>query len=322
MKAVRISDADYPARLRHISSPPQTLYYEGEIPGMDKPAVAIVGSRACSSYGMEMAKIYAHYLASHGVYIISGMARGIDGEAQRSALLAGEKSFGVLACGVDICYPRSNYALYEGLIKQGGIVSEHPPGTQPLSVFFPSRNRIISGLANLVLVVEAKEKSGTGYTVRMALEQGREVYAIPGRVTDPMSKGCNRLIAEGAGMAECPEVVLEAANHAWQMEKMDEDVLNHTREISMAKKNARAHVQKAKREEYIIPALYERIKGLSGCEQNIITYLLQKERTVDELLDHFSQVYSSVSELLICLLQMEQKGYIENIGGFYFSKVV
>ena len=199
----------YPERLCYIPDAPQKLYYEGELPGNNVHSVAIIGARECTEYGRSMARIFAEALAKKGVYIISGMATGIDGIAQRSALEAGGKSFGVLGCGTDICYPRSNQGLYEDLKKKGGLISEYLPGTLPKRENFPRRNRLISGLADIVLVIEAKEKSGTGITVNTALEQGKDVFAVPGRVGDAMSAGCNRMISEGAGIALSPDILLQ-----------------------------------------------------------------------------------------------------------------
>ena len=173
------------------------------------PAAAIIGARLASGYGREQARRFARRLASRGITIISGMARGIDGIAQKAALDAGGRSYAVLGCGVDICYPEENRELYDRLLQEGGIISEYPPGTYPEARLFPQRNRIISGLSDLVLVIEARKKSGTLITVDMALEQGREVYALPGRVSDSLSDGCNRLIRQGAGAATCPEDILE-----------------------------------------------------------------------------------------------------------------
>ena len=151
------------------------------------PAAAIIGARLASGYGREQARRFARRLASRGITIISGMARGIDGIAQKAALDAGGRSYAVLGCGVDICYPEENRELYDRLLQEGGIISEYPPGTYPEARLFPQRNRIISGLSDLVLVIEARKKSGTLITVDMALEQGREVYALPGRVSDSLS---------------------------------------------------------------------------------------------------------------------------------------
>lgn len=202
---VPLWDDDYPERLRRIPDPPAALYGIGRFPAetgeKQRKVVAVVGARAASAYGQEMADYFGRGLAKEGVTVVSGMARGADGIAQTAALRAGGFSVAVLGCGVDVCYPPENKSLYDMLRDRGCIVSEYPPGTQPHAHLFPPRNRIISGLSDLVLVVEAREKSGTLITVDMALEQGRDVFAVPGRITDICSRGCNRLIGNGAGAA-------------------------------------------------------------------------------------------------------------------------
>lgn len=199
----------YPWRLKRIPDRPYALYYAGTLPQEEKKAVALIGARDCTAYGRYMAGQFGTAFAKADVQVISGMARGIDGVGQAAAIGAGGYSLGVMGCGVDICYPRENRPLYEKLLAAGGVCSEYPPGTAPRGIFFPPRNRIISGLCDALLVVEAREKSGTLITVDMALEQGREVYALPGRATDPLSGGCNRLIRQGAGLVSSPEELLE-----------------------------------------------------------------------------------------------------------------
>ena len=203
-------DPDYPARLREIRGAPRRIYVRGPLPAAEITSVAIIGARKCSSYGREMARLFASALAAAGVQIVSGMAAGIDGIAQRAALSAGGSSIAVPGCGTDICYPAENRDLYEQLLEKGTILSEYPPGTPPAACHFPARNRIISALADLVLVIEAREKSGTLITVDFALDQGKDVCALPGRVTDGLSTGCNRLIRQGAGIALAPEDILSA----------------------------------------------------------------------------------------------------------------
>ena len=154
----------------------------------------------CSEYGRYMARQLGRGLAFAGVQLISGMARGIDGISQKAALQAGGQSYGVVGCGVDVCYPDENRDVYEELCLSGGVISEFPPGTEPKASFFPLRNRIISALSDVVVVVEARRKSGTQITVDTALEQGKEVLACPGRLTDRLSDGCNYLISQGAGV--------------------------------------------------------------------------------------------------------------------------
>ncbi len=203
-------EEDFPDKLRYIPGCPSGIYVSGELPDPLKKSVAIVGARACSEYGKRMAEYFGSHLAAAGVQIISGMARGIDGIAQRAALMAGGRSFGILGCGPDIVYPRQNGDIYEMIEGRGGLISEHPPGTPPLGRNFASRNRIISGMCDILLVIEARLKSGTSITVANALEQGREIYAIPGRLTDGLSAGCNKLISEGAGVALDPDDILKA----------------------------------------------------------------------------------------------------------------
>jgi DNA processing protein len=200
---------DYPARFHGLPDPPAALYVKGRLPDPARYTVALIGTRSCSGYGSGMARELGTALAAAGIQVVSGMARGIDGIAQRAAVVAGGCSFAVLGCGVDVCYPAENKRLYDRLTESGGILSEYVPGTQPKAQLFPPRNRIISGLSDVVVVVEAREKSGTMITVDMALEQGREVYAVPGRVADGASSGCNRLIKQGAGMILSVEEFLE-----------------------------------------------------------------------------------------------------------------
>ena len=206
----------YPDRLRTIPDAPAGLYVKGSLPGAGK-SLAIVGARDCSEYGKYVAGAFAEEAARAGIQIISGMARGIDSIAQKAALKAGGKSFAVLGCGVDICYLASQKSLYEDLCSAGGVLSSYPPGSPPLARQFPPRNRIISGLADAVLVVEARQKSGTLITVDMALEQGRDVYVVPGRITDRLSDGCNRLLAQGAVPALSPaQLVSELLETQWR----------------------------------------------------------------------------------------------------------
>ena len=194
---VSLEDASYPKRLRHIANPPYGLYVKGCLPQGE--TVAIVGARMCSEYGRTVARELGRMLAARGVGVVSGMARGIDAAGHQGALDVGGISCAVLGCGVDVCYPKSSRALYEEILERGSVVSEYPPGTQPIPGYFPQRNRIISGLVRAVVVVEAKQRSGSLITADFALEQGRDVYAIPGRITDALSAGCNSLIRQGAG---------------------------------------------------------------------------------------------------------------------------
>ena len=212
IKCVCYDDADYPEKLRLIAQAPYALYVKGKLPEPDKKQIAIVGARRCTHYGEQMAMEYGKALADCGVEIISGMARGIDGAGQRGALDRGGSTYGILGCGVDICYPKEHRGLYMDMQKKGGIISEYPLGTPPLSSNFPARNRIISGLSDFVLIIEAKEKSGSLITADLALEQGKDIYALPGPVTSSLSQGCHRLIREGAGILITPEELVKELN--------------------------------------------------------------------------------------------------------------
>ena len=202
---VSLEQQAYPARLREIYDPPYGLYYIGHLPPDEAPAVGIVGGRACSPYGKEIAMRSGRCLAGNGISVISGMARGIDGFGHEGALEGGGRTYAVLGCGVNVVYPPEHAGLYERILEKGGILSEYPPDMPPRPGFFPMRNRIIAGLCDLLLIIEAKEKSGSLITADCALEQGKDIYAVPGRITDPLSAGCNRLIRQGAGILLSPE---------------------------------------------------------------------------------------------------------------------
>jgi DNA processing protein len=190
----------YPGRLHNIPDRPWGLFFKGTLPDEAQKAVALVGARVCTRYGRETAQQLAAQIARSGGSVISGAAYGIDGAAQWSALENGGTSYAVLGCGVDRCYPSSNRQLFDRLEYEGGILSEYPPGTPPLSYHFPPRNRMISGLADVVVVIEARRKSGSLITADYAAEQGKLVMAVPGRPGDELSEGCNELISQGAGV--------------------------------------------------------------------------------------------------------------------------
>lgn len=188
----------YPDHLLQIHDPPLALFYRGDPSCLSSPVVALIGSRACSDYGRRVSGIFASELAARGVTVISGVAYGIDGAAHKGALAAGGKTAGVLGCGLDVVYPGKHGHLYESIAAQGVLLSEYPLATRPDGFRFPARNRIISGLASAVVVVEATEQSGSLITARLALDQGRDVFAVPGRVDSVKSSGTHRLIQQGA----------------------------------------------------------------------------------------------------------------------------
>ncbi len=219
-------DEHFPEKLKTIKNSPYGLYVNGDMSlDLDK-SVAIVGSRRCSDYGKWAADEIAYQLALRGYTIISGMALGIDKCAHKGALRAGGKTIAVLGCGVDICYPRSNIEIYMDIQKTGCIISELPPETKPLSYNFPLRNRIISGLSDIVIVIEASEKSGSLITADFALEQGKDVYALPGRISDKVSFGCNKLIAEGAGAIYSIEEFINSISEVQMNTLLNEENVN------------------------------------------------------------------------------------------------
>jgi DNA processing protein len=196
------SDPDYPDQLRTIHDPPLLLYCHGNLACLQEPSIAMVGSRAATSYGKRVSSMLAGQLARAGIVVVSGLAMGIDGQAHAGVLAAGGTTVAVLGCGLDVVYPRFHAALYEQIREHGLLLSEYPLGTRPEGFRFPARNRIISGLTAGVIVVEATRRSGSLITARMALEQGREVFAVPGRIDSKKSEGCHWLLQQGAHLAQ------------------------------------------------------------------------------------------------------------------------
>ncbi|MDE6529482.1 MAG: DNA-processing protein DprA [Lachnospiraceae bacterium] len=291
IKVVSCDERIYPGKLREIPNKPFLLYYRGRLPEETKPCVAVIGARMCSEYGRSAAAEFAAGLAERGIQVVSGMADGIDGIAQRSALEHGGMSYGVLGCGVDICYPLSNRKLYQALLAHGGIISEFLPGTKPEAGHFPLRNRIISGLADLILVIEAKERSGTRITVNMALEQGREVYAVPGRITDELSRGCHRMICDGAGMALDIGEIAEAAELAWERNccldwgNQKEDKETPSGKESGKEEKERKGTEERKAEKETKGAEEGKENAKKDIEERILQLLRKKGMNADEILN-------------------------------------
>ena len=292
-------DDDYPGRLRDIPDSPYGLYYYNRLPAEDQPCVAIVGARNCSGYGRDQARIFAERLAENGISIVSGMARGVDGIAGRAALSAGGSSFAVLGCGVDVVYPKENADLYMTLKQNGGIISENRPGTQPRSVLFPMRNRLISGLADAVLVIEARRRSGTVITVDAALEQGRDIFALPGRVSDNLSDGCNFLISQGAAIACSPDSIIEYFY----------GVSDRGTDLSQQMRQARN----------------QRASGLSGLEAVLFDVLGEGTIMESEFLHSRAEAITgrriSVEEFAGCMVMLQMKGFATEIGMGHYKGI-
>ena len=209
IKIVTLDDPDYPERLASISAPPLALFMRGRTELLDyENGLGVIGSRRPTHYGVTMADEFSKSLSRKGFTIISGMAMGIDAMAHQAALESGGNTIAVFGGGVDICYPQTNYDIFLEMCEKGLILSEYEPGEAHVSIHFPARNRIISGLSDAVLVVEAALRSGTLITADFALEQNKDVFAVPGRVTDMLSKGTNNLIKQGAILADSPADIL------------------------------------------------------------------------------------------------------------------
>lgn len=299
---VSIWDAEYPLRLKKIAGPPAVLYYMGKLPGEERTALAVIGARECSEYGVYTAKAFGKKIGEAGIDIISGMARGIDGISQRAALDAGGCSYAVLGCGADICYPASNSELYGQIREKGGIISPFPPGTPPRKNLFPYRNRIVAGLSDGVLVIEARQKSGTWITVDMALEQGKDVYAVPGRITDRLSDGCNLLIRQGAGIALTPEdVISELA------------ILRNRKGKRKMPDERMPHQEKGKRTE---------AETAEETENKILDFLDFTPKSSDEILELTGKagINMTLPQLLFELIQLCMEGKAGQVGGNYFVR--
>lgn len=308
----------FPEKLRQIPDPPFGIYYKGSLPSEEEPAAAIIGARLASSYGREQARRFGRRMGARGIAVISGMARGIDGIAQKAALDADGKSYAVLGCGVDICYPEENQELYERLQQQGGVLSEYPPGMQPIAKLFPPRNRIISGLSDLVLVIEARKRSGTLITVDMALEQGREVYALPGRVSDALSDGCNRLIRQGAGPATCPEDILEYFFGTGSEEGGKAELKAVKREPEMS---CRIEMEQTLVEDENRTLDRRILRLLSTEDEKHMERILEEINGPAPFSDSAkAEAPISLSELVSCLMHLKIEGRVEESSAGYYRK--
>lgn len=277
-------DPDYPTRFLPYKDRPAALFVKGSLPENEVPAVAIVGARACTEYGKEAAGFYAGELANAGVNIISGMAAGVDGYAHRGAIERGKPTYAVLGCGVNVCYPRENYKIFHAMEENGGILSEFVPGTRPAAMNFPMRNRIISALADAVIIIEAREKSGSLITADFALEQGKEVFALPGRANDPLSGGCNRLIQGGANLLLTPADVLEFLGVKYERKLM----IHKFSQNRLAKNESLVYDSVDSRPRHL-----EEVAALSGL---------------------------SVTECMEALLKLELAGLVFGTGNQYYKK--
>ena len=290
IRCARKDSSVYPARLKELPGMPKQLYYIGSFPDDAKPTAAIVGARLCSPYGRIQAFNYGKFLSEHGVQVISGMAAGIDAEGHKGALEGGTPTFAVLGNGVDICYPSSSRGIYRRIPeKNGGIISEYEPGTKGRAYYFPARNRIISGLSDAVLVMEARVRSGSLITADMALEQGKDVYALPGPLDSPLSAGCNHLIQQGAGILLNPKNLLEE----WGIET---NVLCRNTEI------------KNEKNKKVLESTDDLVYSCVGLYPKNVDQIAQESRV-------------EIRKLMSILVTLELQGYIREITKNYYIRI-
>lgn len=338
LNILTLQDAAYPSRLKNIPDPPLVLYYKGQLPDFDGvPVIGVVGTRKASAYGLTVAKRMGYQIGKCGGLVVSGMAYGIDGLAMSGALTAGAKTVGVLGCGADIVYPQSNRSLFRDVERYGCILSEFAPGQNAAKWTFPMRNRIISGLSCGVLVVEAPEKSGALITARLALEQGRDVFAVPGNIDMPTCAGSNELLRDGAIMvssgwdvlseyeslfpdkihredAPCLQRAYPQELAGQEGEKMPPRVAQRPRipeETTRLKKNLeKKSIDKEPVEAY--SDVNVDLSRLSEDEQRIVLCLKNGQRLVDDVI---AETGMTTGKLLGVLTMLELKGIIRRLPG-------
>lgn len=305
-----MQDAAYPESLRNIPDPPAVLYYKGRMPDFDSLLpISVVGMRRCTPHGCKTAEKFAGDLSAGGAYIISGLARGIDSSAHLGAIKAGYGTSAVLGCGCDVVYPPENGDLYDAVCGVGALISEYPPGTPPNASNFPRRNRIMSGLAKGVLVVEAAERSGSLITARLALEQGRDVFAVPGAPDAPEHLGTNMLIRDGAAKlaANAQDILCE-----YDLLFRQGDV-RPSGQPDAAYRIVTKTAKNAAREPVKVDA--EKIKGFTERQLDIILSIAEGPKTAEELTEELAV---EAREVLTELTMLQLEGAVEqNSSGFY-----
>lgn len=277
-------DQDYPRLLKEIDQAPPVIYVRGSLLPADEFAVAMVGTRRVTAYGQQVTRDTSTYLAGHGLTIVSGLARGVDALAHQHALQAGGRTIAVLGCGVDVIYPPEHRQLVEAIVENGALISDYPLGTQPEGSNFPPRNRVISGLSLATIVVEAGERSGALITADFAVEQGRDVFAVPGNVFSPASRGTNRLIQKGAYVLVSPQDVL--------------DLLDLSQ------------VEDYKDARQVLPA--------DTTEAKILQVMDYEPIHIDELCNKTGLPVENVSA---SLTMMELKGMVQHVGGMRYAAI-
>lgn len=289
---------DYPKALLNLNDYPVNLFYYGKLADENKPIVSIIGTRECTNYGRKIAYEFGKAFAKMGIQVISGMALGVDYYGQKGAIDNGGYSLGVLGCGVDLCYPRYNYDLYEKLKIKGGLLSEYKPHTPAIPASFPMRNRIISGLSDAIVVVEARRKSGTKITVEHALENGKDIFVVPGRIGDELSYGCLEMLSDGANL------ILEPADIC-KCERVNEKLFNSSQSKTISSQNTQFR--------------HNSLNSPIASPRNMVYSELDLYPcSLDDLVKKTGLPLSNVVENL---LELELEGLVEETAKNYYAKI-
>lgn len=315
-----ISDAAYPERLKNIDDPPCVLYIKGRLPAIDEEAaLGVVGTRRATAYGLEVTDRLCFELAAAGMLIVSGLAEGIDACAQSASARAGAPSVAVLGCGTDVVYPQTSRRLYEHIAATGALVSEYPPGTPAIGAHFPVRNRILSGLSVGVLVTEAPEKSGALITAARALEQGRDVFSVPGNIGVETSAGCNALIRDGAQIVTgCLDVLREYMPlypHKIALLKPETAALPQAMR-TLPERTAASVQAHAQTGAASLLALEEKIKNFTEPQRAIIVTITGRPLHIDDII-HITQLSPQIVSAQLTLLELS--GVVAQLPGKYFN---
>jgi DNA processing protein len=318
MTTIELSDIRYPQPLRNIPDPPTVLYVDGALESTDTLAVAIVGSRHATFYGIRVARMLAEELGFLGFTIVSGMARGIDRVAHEGALAAGGRTLAVLGCGLDVAYPSDHRELRAQVAAAGAVLTELPLGSPPLAAHFPRRNRILSGLSLGVVVVEAAEGSGSLITAKLAAEQGREVFAVPGPIDAPTSRGTHALLKQGAKLTETVDDILEELVPQIQRQTCDKTTAGSS-SSGGRQALARSGAPSTARLATHPPGRGYTETDLSSDEQRVYAAVTREPRSIDEVTDQSALTSSAVA---CALLALELKDAVRQTPGrrYYRSR--
>lgn len=306
-KIITYESKDYPAVLRYTENPPYVLYLRGEIPKWDRLLmIGVVGTRNATEYGIAVTKRICGSLAENGVTIVSGMARGIDAVAARSAIESGGKTIAVLGCGIDTAYPAENRQLMCDIMENGAVISEYPPGERPLKYHFPERNRIISGLSKGILVTEAPKKSGALITASYAVEHGRDLFAVPGSIFKETSVGANSLLASCAKAVSSAQDILDEYVYEVEHLKLEKPKNSLFGKIFGVNKNEKVN------NEIRISIEDKKYQGLSEEEKAVVGLLLEENMHIDDI-KRRSNI--DIAKLTPVLSMLEFGGYISKLPG-------